>query len=175
MVSENCFFQMLLYAYSSTCNSTCVNLRNDERHNPGRTYPEWGKQNTRAKKLSTTRLRAWLHNPGWLFLLQGLGCSTQSHKLMFCMYTREDILSWCQTISNWTTVRFKGCCLYPVQLQVSTILEKQVNQIHRLTILCSFSISTGSPSSRYEHRRASALLRNIQNLRICMGKNLSFL
>ena len=29
---------------------------------------------------------------------------------------------------------------------------------------------TGSPSSKYEHRRASALLRNIQNIRICMGK-----
>ena len=29
---------------------------------------------------------------------------------------------------------------------------------------------TGSPSSKYEHRRASALLRNIQNIRICIGK-----
>ena len=29
---------------------------------------------------------------------------------------------------------------------------------------------TGSPSSKYEHRRARALLRNIQNIRICMGK-----
>ena len=27
--------------------------------------------------------------------------------------------------------------------------------------------------SKYEHRRASTLLRNIQNIRICMGKNLS--
>ena len=33
-------------------------------------------------------------------------------------------------------------------------------------------INTGSPSSKYEHRRASALLRNIQNIRIYMGKNL---
>ena len=30
--------------------------------------------------------------------------------------------------------------------------------------------TTGSPSSKYEHRRASALLRNIQNITICMGK-----
>ena len=30
--------------------------------------------------------------------------------------------------------------------------------------------TTGSPSSKYEHRQASALLRNIQNIRICMGK-----
>ena len=29
---------------------------------------------------------------------------------------------------------------------------------------------TGSPSSKYERRRASALLRNIRNIRICMGK-----
>ena len=29
---------------------------------------------------------------------------------------------------------------------------------------------TGSPSSKFEHRRALALLRNIQNIRICMGK-----
>ena len=31
---------------------------------------------------------------------------------------------------------------------------------------------TGSPSSKYEHRRASALLRNIRNMRICLGKKL---
>ena len=31
-------------------------------------------------------------------------------------------------------------------------------------------VHTGSPSSKYEHRRALALLRNIQNIRICMGK-----
>ena len=29
---------------------------------------------------------------------------------------------------------------------------------------------TGSPSSKNEQRRASALLRNIRNIRICMGK-----
>ena len=34
--------------------------------------------------------------------------------------------------------------------------------------------TTGSPSSKYEHRRASALLRNIQNIRICMGKTYRF-
>ena len=33
-----------------------------------------------------------------------------------------------------------------------------------------FIFATGSPTSKYEHRRASALLRNIQNIRICMGK-----
>ena len=31
-------------------------------------------------------------------------------------------------------------------------------------------MNTGSPSSKYEHRRASTLLRNIQNIRNCMGK-----
>ena len=44
--------------------------------------------------------------------------------------------------------------------------------ISSITITCQQYISslTGSPSSKYEHRRASALLRNIQNIRICMGK-----
>jgi len=38
------------------------------------------------------------------------------------------------------------------------------------TPFSSHSLTTGNPSSKYEHRRASALLRNIQNIRICMGK-----
>ena len=37
------------------------------------------------------------------------------------------------------------------------------------------SLITGSPSSKYEHRRASALLGNIQNIRICMGKKKVYL
>ena len=32
------------------------------------------------------------------------------------------------------------------------------------------NFTTGSPSSKYENRRASALLRSIQNIMICMGK-----
>ena len=31
-------------------------------------------------------------------------------------------------------------------------------------------VYTGSPSSKYDHRRTSVLLRNIRNIRICMGK-----
>ena len=38
------------------------------------------------------------------------------------------------------------------------------------TVGIFYSIVAGSPSSKYEHRWASALLRNIQNIRICMGK-----
>ena len=34
--------------------------------------------------------------------------------------------------------------------------------------------STGSPSSKYEYRRTSALLRNIRNIRICMRKTYRF-
>ena len=36
--------------------------------------------------------------------------------------------------------------------------------------LQSISEITGCPSSKYKHRRTSALLRNIRNIRICMGK-----
>ena len=35
----------------------------------------------------------------------------------------------------------------------------------------SGGLTTGSRSSKYEHQQASVLLRNIQNIRICMGKN----
>ena len=31
-------------------------------------------------------------------------------------------------------------------------------------------MTTGCLSSKYEHRRTSALLRNIRNIKICMGK-----
>ena len=35
----------------------------------------------------------------------------------------------------------------------------------------SCSLSTGSPSLKYEHWRTLALLHNIRNMRICMAKN----
>ena len=31
------------------------------------------------------------------------------------------------------------------------------------------TFNTGSPSSKYEYRRTSAMLRNIRNIRICTG------
>ena len=34
----------------------------------------------------------------------------------------------------------------------------------------AINLSTGNPSSKYEHRRASALLRNTLNIRICLSK-----
>ena len=53
---------------------------------------------------------------------------------------------------------FSVCCY-------SQTYKKQLLMVGQLQ-----RITTGSPSSKYEHRRASALLRNIQNIRICMGK-----
>ena len=37
-------------------------------------------------------------------------------------------------------------------------------------LIFAIAFITGSPSSKYEHRRTSALLRNVQNIRICLGK-----
>ena len=34
--------------------------------------------------------------------------------------------------------------------------------------------TTSSPSSKYEHRRPSAVLRNIRNIRICTGKKKTY-
>ena len=36
--------------------------------------------------------------------------------------------------------------------------------------IMSTGFSTGNPSSKYEHRRTSALLRNIRNIKICIEK-----
>ena len=44
--------------------------------------------------------------------------------------------------------------------------------LHCIFLAFVFIVATGSPSSKYEHRRASALLCNIQNIRISMGKKL---
>ena len=42
--------------------------------------------------------------------------------------------------------------------------------VPRVFSLFNGTCPTSSPSSKYEHRRTSALLRNIRNIRICMGK-----
>ena len=39
-------------------------------------------------------------------------------------------------------------------------------------VIKQIGLPTDSPSSKYEDRRTSALLRNIRNIRICMGKKL---
>ena len=52
----------------------------------------------------------------------------------------------------------------------STLKETFLVSLHGQVI--SFIYSTGSPSSKYKHRRASALLRNIQNVGICEGLSL---
>ena len=59
----------------------------------------------------------------------------------------------------------------PHKLQVALCLVRGVVKYASCTCVAgSVGFCTGSPSSKYEHLRASALLRNIQNIRICMGK-----
>ena len=54
--------------------------------------------------------------------------------------------------------------------------KKNIFHAYRGSIVTFFawrynsSETTGSPSSKYKHRRQTALLRNIRNIRICMGK-----
>ena len=55
------------------------------------------------------------------------------------------------------------------------ITREGSNLAPRVFSLFNGTCPTSSPSSKYERRRTSALLRNIRNIRICMGKNLSFL
>ena len=53
---------------------------------------------------------------------------------------------------------------YGTRRMLSTEAVRHLRRLH------VFRKTTGNPSSKYEHRRASAFLRNIQNIRICMGK-----
>ena len=54
------------------------------------------------------------------------------------------------------------------QNEAGFLHERQKVGLDRMVI--RLALSTGSPSWKYEHRRASALLRNIQNIRLCMRK-----
>ena len=52
-------------------------------------------------------------------------------------------------------------------------MSEQLTFLEKPTELISIFVAlyiTGSPSSKYEHRWASTLLSNIQNIRICMGE-----
>ena len=59
--------------------------------------------------------------------------------------------------------RYRTCFLFPYCFHFTDLPISNVSN----SSTCSI---TGSPSSKYEHRRASALFSNIQNIRICMGK-----
>ena len=57
-------------------------------------------------------------------------------------------------------------------MEVSSTFLPRFNEYRGKTriIIKQINKATGSPSSKYEHRRTSALLRNIRNIRICMRK-----
>ena len=63
------------------------------------------------------------------------------------------------------------CVLCQLARELKSLQRWIANQLTTTRNHCfGTGTSTGSPSSKYEHRRASAWLRNIQNVRICMGK-----
>ena len=60
-------------------------------------------------------------------------------------------------------------------LEVIAVSLREIAETSRkVTNLRAWSCpeTTGDPSSKYEHRRASALLHNIQNIRICKRKKI---
>ena len=59
-----------------------------------------------------------------------------------------------------------------VKIAMSLLNPKTISEFYllRMPERRKEDSSTGSPSSKYKHRRTSALLRNIPNIRICMGK-----
>ena len=64
--------------------------------------------------------------------------------------------------------------LWPITAGPCIVFEYTCFSFHQALTLTRSSRAgyntTGSPSSKYEHRRTSALLRNIQNVRIYIGK-----
>ena len=87
---------------------------------------------------------------------------------------------WCGMWERSVRQESYDFCVSPSLLSFSHFVPEFVGKIfgffrsEKLGLNFSYE-PTGSPSSKYEHRRASVLLRNIQNIIICMGKNLSFL
>ena len=63
-----------------------------------------------------------------------------------------------------------GVCTNNLELQI-LIFKKILGKLGYPSVFGMSACSdTGSPSSKYEHRRTSALLRNILNIRICFRK-----
>ena len=58
---------------------------------------------------------------------------------------------------------------YALSMLCQNLTGEFMRKIYAASLIL-FTLTTGSPGSKYEHRRAWALLRNIQNIRICMGK-----
>ena len=95
------------------------------------------------------------------------GCTMNVHyevllNLLFQFDSRVWFHAFSVTSDQGSPRRPKGIAVY-VKFPIPHPLDYEQS-------LFSLSPSTGSPSSKYEHRRASALLRNIQNIRICMEK-----
>ena len=99
--------------------------------------------------------------------IQGIGIPVDCNKFeqVVNLHTEADLGEWCVPVGG-------KCGLLWVKPSLPSVKVKGFFVASIRGINCSET--TGSPRSKYEHRRTSALLRNIRNIRICMGKNYRF-
>ena len=94
---------------------------------------------------------------------------SQQHKIV-CTSTESTCIKMiCIQMSLYIEMTRNHCESVAFLSFVLSSLKQLLSKINTLWIK-ALTWSTGSPSLKYELRRASALLRNIQNIRICMGK-----
>ena len=94
---------------------------------------------------------------------------SQQHKIV-CTSTESTCIKMiCIQMSLYIEMTRNHCESVAFLSFVLSSLKQPLSKINTLWIK-ALTWSTGSPSLKYELRRASALLRNIQNIRICMGK-----
>ena len=93
--------------------------------------------------------------------------------LQSIIYPPEEKIHWNERHIIWYEV-IVVCCLPTLffrALWSDKPCAKYVRNLRKIPTHIHFnSLTTGSPRSKYQHRRTSSLLRNIRNIRICMGK-----
>ena len=95
--------------------------------------------------------------------IQGIGIPVDCNKFeqVVNLHTEADLGEWCVPVGGKFGLLWVKPSLPSVKVKGFFVaLIRGIN--------CSET--TGSPRSKYEHRRTLALLRNIRNIRICMGK-----
>ena len=99
--------------------------------------------------------------------IQGIGIPVNCNKFeqVLNLHTEADLGEWCVPVGGKFGLLWVKPSLPSVK--VKGFFVASIRGIN-----CSET--TGSPRSKYEHRRTSALLHNIRNIRICMGKNYRF-
>ena len=89
--------------------------------------------------------------------------------------SKPELFKLTMITENWNELPYST-----TDMPISTLIEKIYifSHAYRVSIVTFLAWrynsreTTGSPSSKYEHRRQRALLRNFRNIRVCKGKKI---